>query len=362
MHEFIQSLQRVPASELSLWAMVALLALVVIAVLIRAEGRHFRRLGLGSAWLKLRVATLPILAIALVAVIVAYSATGIGGPEALAVAYLVLLTVGPLVHFGLHMLLGRRLGLTRGQAAWIGFSGLLMIGSIPAVAGAVMPYLHVAVRTWHGSETSPADATPLAPSPYQRAAARRLTLPNQEEVWAMHYQAQAGTRLVRIDMQTNDYLVKDMLHMETATMCRRDQDLHLMWPADRPLPTLHVFWKDAAGQELKSSWTLQAPETAAEPFVVPWEATTLRLPTAVARSALSLAWERKGGSPRVSSLQEISPGTDCAPQEIALPQKEELGRPNGLRLRVDHSLPKGPTWADFRRPESGSGASAGAGE
>jgi hypothetical protein len=353
MNQLIQSLQRVPASELTLWAVVALLALAVIAFLVRAEGQHFRRLGLGSAWLKLRIATLPILAIALVAVIAAYSVTGIGGPEALAVAYLALFTVGPLAHFGLHMLLGRVLGLTRGQAAWIAFSGLLMIGSIPAVAGMVMPYLHSAVHAWRGSETSPADATPLAPSPYQLVTARRLTLPNQEEVWAMHYQAQAGTRLVRIDVQTNDYLVKDMLHVETATMCRRDQDLHLMWPADRPLPLLHVFWKDAAGQELKSSWTLQAPGTAAEPFVVSWEAATLRLPAAIARSALSLSWERKGGSPWVSSLQEINPGTDCAPPEIALSEMLELGRPNGLRLRIDHTLPKGPTWADFRRPEIG---------
>lgn len=353
MHDLVQSLARVPASMLGQWSIVALIAFTIIAFLVRAEGRHFRQQGLGSAWLKLRVATLPILAISIAAVVGIFLAIGIGGPEALAVAYLTLLIVGPLVHFGLHIRLGRSLGLARGQAAWVAFSGLLMIGIIPAVAGPLMPYLYSASQALGGMKTAEVDPTPVAPLPYQAVSARRLTLPNQEEVWAIHYQAPAGITLMRIDMQTSDHRANDMLRMESATMCRRNDDLHLMWPADRPLPTLHVFWKDAAGKDLQSLLTPQAPRSAAEPFIVDWTASTLHLPVAVSRSALSLAWKREGGSPMVKALQEVSPGTDCAPQEISLPEQPELGRPNGLRLRADHTLPKGPTWADFRRPETG---------
>lgn len=355
MDELIRPLQRVPAAELGLWGVAALIALIVVAFLLRAEARHFRRQGQGSAWLKLRIATLPILAIACGAILFTLSVSGIGGPEALTAAYLALFTIGPLVHFGLHALLGRRLGLAHGQAAWIAFSGLIMIGIVPGIAGSMLP----AVRAWHGAESNETDTTPVAPSPYQAVAARRLTLPNQEEIWAIHYQAAAGTQLLRVDMQTSNYRVKDLLGMETATMCRRGQDLHLMWPADRPLPVLHVFWQDREGKEVRSEWTPQAPAAAAEAFVVNWQAALLRLPVAVSRAALSLVWERRDGSPRVSALQEISPGTDCAPQAIDLPQRGELGRPNGLRLRADHTLPKGPTWADFRRPESVAGTDAG---
>lgn len=61
--------------------------------------------------------------------------------EALAVAYLALITVGPLVFSrDSHWLLGRMLGLSRGQSAWIGFSGLLMLGIIPAIGQTLMPY------------------------------------------------------------------------------------------------------------------------------------------------------------------------------------------------------------------------------
>ena len=193
------------------------------------------------------------------------------------------------------------------------------------------------------------DNAPLAPSPYRAIAARHLTLPNHEAVWAIHYQASAGIELIRVDLESSNYRTTNMLQTETATMCRRDNDLHLLWPADRPLPVLHVYWKNPAGLTVQSNWIPQLETSASEPFLVMWETSVLRLPVAVSRSALSVAWERPEGSPLVRSLQEINPGTDCAPQEIALPELPIQGRPNTLRLRADHAQPKGMTWADFRR-------------
>lgn len=354
MNELILSLQRVPASVLSQWGIVALVALLIIAILIRAEAQHFRQQGQGAAWLKLRIATLPILAISIVAVIGTYTATGIKGMEALAVAYLALFSVGPLVHFGLHWLLGKMLGLGRGQTAWIAFSGLLMIGIVPATAGMLMPHLQTASRALSGTGATQVDNAPLAPSPYREIAARHLALPNHEAVWAIHYQASAGIELIRVDVESSNYRTTNMLQTETATMCHRNNDLHLLWPVDRPLPLLHVYWKNPAGVTMLSSWTPQPQASASEPFLVIWETSVLHLPVAVSRSALSVAWERPEGSPLVRSLREISPGTDCAPQEIVLPEQPIQGRPNTLYLRTDHAQPKGMAWADFRRSDAAS--------
>ena len=68
-----------------------------------------------SAWLKLRLATLPILAIAIAAVIATISASGVGGMEELAVGYLALFSSDPWCISG-SWLLGRAVGLRSGQA------------------------------------------------------------------------------------------------------------------------------------------------------------------------------------------------------------------------------------------------------
>ena len=195
MIEPILWLQRVPAAVLGQWGIVALVALSIIAFLIRAEGRHFHQLGYGAAWLRLRIATLPILAITIAAVIGTYSATGISGMEALAVAYLALFTVGPAVHFGLHWLLGRMLGLARGQAIWIAFSGLIMIGIIPATADMLMPHLQTASRALSGTGATEADNAPLAPSP---GGTRFLRRPIHRYLRVCSYILRPGFRTVRL--------------------------------------------------------------------------------------------------------------------------------------------------------------------
>ncbi|MCP5267442.1 MAG: hypothetical protein H6943_00240 [Zoogloeaceae bacterium] len=343
------SLWQLPTPTLGLWGLVLLFSLFTCAVLIRAEGRYFRRIGRVSAWLKLRLASLPILILAVLAVVVVFSIFGGSGMEALAIAYLVLLTIGPLVHFGLHWQVGKRFGLRSMETAWIAFSGLFLLAIIPGFFTLMQPMVNSAARVLNAQQK---DVTPVAPSPFAQISAQPQSLPNGEIVWAIHYQAPAEIRLLRIDMETTNHRARDVLALSTSTMCRRQNDIHLLWPADRPVPILHVFWKNAVGTTYQSTWAVQAPGGEVTPMNLAWSNTSVTLPVAISREALSFSWERQEGPPVVDSLRGSSPYGECAPSLMELPTRSEMGLPAALRLRTDHSLPKGPTWADFERPLS----------
>lgn len=353
MIDFLRSLQNAPLAYQIVYATSALIALAVISVMAVMEGRHFRELKLGSSWLKLRLASLLILAAAIAAILGTISAVGISGMEALAVAYLALFTVGPLVYFGLHWLLGCMLGLSRGQSAWIGFSGLLMLGIIPAVGQILMPYARDLKQVL---DERADNAIPVVPSPYKQHDARRFRLPNNSEVWAVQYQAPVSVTLLRIDMETSYGRVKNLENQSSSSLCHQGSDVHLFWPVDRPLPALHLFWKDAAGKTFQSQWKMASTEGPAAEFNIRWSEDSLQLPVPLPRDGMSLIWERADRPPIFdSSGNAVAPGA-CAPQTISLPERKELGRPHLLRLRIDHLSPKGATWADFRRPETGSKA------
>ena len=87
---------------LMLFAAAALIGFVFV---VRWERRQFMLRGLGSAWLKVRLSTIPtaLLSAALV-VIPARSASGM---EGLAVLYILLMTAAPVFWFGSHWAVGR---------------------------------------------------------------------------------------------------------------------------------------------------------------------------------------------------------------------------------------------------------------
>jgi len=343
----LDTLQQLALPDLVLWGAVAVLALAVMVYLAILEGRHFRALGCGPAWLRLRLATLPILAVALVGVFITVSAVGIDGPQALAVGYMALLSVGTLIYFGLHAIAGRVLGLHGGQAAWIAFSGLLLLGVLPAIGGTLSPFINVIAKIWKEGNIA---GVPNAASPF-KADARRLVLPGGEAVLAIAYRAPEGIRLSRVDMQGSGNRARDVLRLSTSTMCREGNDLHLFWPAERPLPALAVFWQNAAGQDRQSTLTIEAPAGDATPLSASWTATTATLSAAVPREAISLVWLRPSSPPLIDGLTRTEPEVQCI-DTVALPERAEHGRAQGLRIRIDHALPKGPTWVDLMRDKS----------
>lgn len=83
----------------------ALFALAAFALVLRWERRQFIAKGKGGSWRRVRIASLPIAALAAAIVIVPTRA--VSGMESLAVFYGLLLTVVPVFWFGAHWLVGR---------------------------------------------------------------------------------------------------------------------------------------------------------------------------------------------------------------------------------------------------------------
>lgn len=347
MDSLLSSLQKIPRFDLGLWGIVFALALAAIAFLVIAEGRQFRRQGLGAPWLKLRIATLPILAVTVAVVAGIVRSSGISGMEALAAAYLTLFTAGPLLYFGLHWLCGKMLGLRAGASLHIAFSGLLMLLIVPAAGHLLQPHVNEAGRARAESRIN---ALPRGESPYVVADARRLQTSVGAELWAIHLKARAGVRLDRLDIETPSHRNKDALRTSLpSSLCRNADDLHLLWLAERPLPTLHLFWTGPDGKAMQSTQQLVPPTGDASVFSVVWEADAVTLPVGVPGSALAMHWERESASPIVESPSAIS--VDCAPSRLALGDRHGLGLPSLLRLRIDLVPPKEPAWLDFRRPD-----------
>lgn len=88
-----------------LLAAFAILSLVAFGLLFRWEGARFAQRGQRQAWLRVRLATVPIALVAAAMAVLPARATP--GMEGLAVFYVLLLTVVPLWWFGAHWLVGR---------------------------------------------------------------------------------------------------------------------------------------------------------------------------------------------------------------------------------------------------------------
>ena len=78
-----------------IWGVLALGALLIIGLALRAERHRFASRGKAGAWLWVRLASLPIAPLAAGAVILL--ARSVSGPEALAAFYLLMFTLGPLI-------------------------------------------------------------------------------------------------------------------------------------------------------------------------------------------------------------------------------------------------------------------------
>ena len=130
-----------------IWAVLAVAALVVIALGIRAEGRWFAARSKRGPWLTLRICTIPI-AIATVGLVLMVT-RAVRGPEALLAFFAMLLTGAPLFYFGMHWIVARWLKprLETGEVAWIGFSGLMVAVGPAALANAAHPWVFMLARS-----------------------------------------------------------------------------------------------------------------------------------------------------------------------------------------------------------------------
>jgi hypothetical protein len=130
-----------------LLALFALLCLLVLVLFVRWERRKFAQLGKAQAWLPVRIATLPILAVT--AALVFIPTSRISGMEALAAFYLMLLTVAPLFWFVAHCMVGKftRPPLTFRESSQIAASPLLLLIALGLLAQFLQSFSWALLRT-----------------------------------------------------------------------------------------------------------------------------------------------------------------------------------------------------------------------
>lgn len=86
-----------------------LLAVVGFVVLLREEHKYFKKIGKGDSWKKLRFSGIPILVVSILSVLI--PAVNTSGMEGLAVFYILAFTAFPILWFGTHIVIGRRLSI-----------------------------------------------------------------------------------------------------------------------------------------------------------------------------------------------------------------------------------------------------------
>ena len=115
----------------------AVAALIGFLYLVRRERRQFLARGLASSWLKVRLSSIPIAFFTAVIVVVAARSTS--GMEGLAIFYLLLLTIAPLLWFGAHWAVGKlvRPPLSFADSARIAGSPLVYALALAVIAPAL---------------------------------------------------------------------------------------------------------------------------------------------------------------------------------------------------------------------------------
>lgn len=240
-----------------IWSVLALGALLFVGLALRAERRRFVARGKAGAWLLVRLASLPIGLLAAGAVIVL--ARAVSGPEALAAFYLLMFSLGPIVYFGLHWLVGRMATPALGarESASIGGSGLLMVILPALLASMASPWVHQLGQGAQQARRGMAAETPLA---HRILEPRRFLLPDLGEVLAEHWQAPPGVKVERMEQELGGQYLQTG-NSTGSILCRDGEDFHIFRLAAGPAPRWRMYWRDAADSLHRSDWASAPPET-----------------------------------------------------------------------------------------------------
>jgi hypothetical protein len=347
-----ETLSALTAAEQREWLLGAASVLGVMGLAFFIESLFFRRSGRVGSWLKLRLVSLVMAPLTALAVVL--PARAVSGMEGLAVFYLTLLTIGPLLWFGSHVQCGRRLrpALNTSEACLLAVSGLF-IYSIPVTAFMAAEYpLREAARQQAGKASPGA-----APLPHAVGAARRFEMPGAGLVFTQSLIAPPGLVLERIDSRQNGpwYDTAGVTH---PLFCTRGGDLHAMWSVQEPAPQLRLHWVDAGGKRGVGEY-IAAPGTqgaaAAEPFTIGFRADGFDPAAPIPRSRAFLVFTGTDGKEWIDMLsfpQEGEPReSDCllTGYRRVAPEREGPVRKVAIRFY----LPSGkPTLiGEIRRPD-----------
>jgi hypothetical protein len=113
---------------------VAVLLLVGFGLLMRWERQQFMQRGLAGPWLMIRISTIPIALATAASIVIPAGCTS--GMEGLAVFYVLLFTVAPVLWFGSHWVVGKftRPPMLFRDTAWVAASPLVYLIAIAMIA------------------------------------------------------------------------------------------------------------------------------------------------------------------------------------------------------------------------------------
>lgn len=245
--QIYDTLAALPRAEQLRWAAGALGILAVMGLAFFLESRLFKKSGRIGSWLALRFVTL--LMVPPTVALLVLPARAVSGMEGLAVFYLALFTLAPLLWFGGHILGGRwlRPAIKAGESAALAISAIA-ICAIPVTAFQAAQFsLQQAARGLAVQKRKGPDARPLA---HAAGPVQRFTMPGAGLIFTQSLIAPSGIRLERIDQRFNGpwYETRGVSH---PVFCTQGNDIHLMWSTAEPAPQLRLHWTQADGLRVK---------------------------------------------------------------------------------------------------------------
>ena len=231
-------------------------------------------------------------------------ARSVSGMEALAVFYLSMLTVTPLVWFGAHLWAGRsvRPALSLPESLALAMSGLVIL-SIPGVAffGAQRPLQHAA-RDIGAQRALPADNPALE---HRIQPVTAYTFAGAGLVYAQSLIGAPDSRLVRIEQRQGGQWPSTPTGSHPS-YCTDGNDVHLLWSVQEPPPYQRIHWAQSNGAVVRSEPTGSRRVRSAAPI-------------ASARASPSGRWGQSGRCSRPWCSSRCPPaGHLCAPCWSAL--------------------------------------------
>ena len=344
---------RMPPTVMAIWSVFALLMVIAVLVAVFCERRRYAAQNKAGAWLFVRLSSLPIAAASVAAVVI--PARAIGGPEALAAFYLLAFTAAPLVYFSLHWFAGLVAGLARKDALAIGLSGLLMLLLPALLASLAQQWVFDLARAIDGTGAAPgSNVLPGVKRPpmHQVVEQQRFTLPEIGEVWTERWQAPAGVRIERIELNVRGQYV-DVDNASSNYLCKSDEDVHVFWHGAVAPANWRVHWRDANDQRAYSDWTMTPPVAVTVAFTPEWLSDGFALPVRVPGGMVTYSWLRENGREDsrgvVDQYAAASSGSPCV-QTLRRPVTTEHQQINGMGLRLWRFDTQQMLYAMFRRP------------
>lgn len=351
------------ASNLSLfetwaWGFVGVMVLLAIGAILFQERCYFGRQGKTGSWLSMRLLALFLLLPLTVGVVV-IPARMVSGMEALAIFYVALLILAPLVWFAGHMLAGPLLrpAFSKGESLFMGASGLLIL-LLPAIAMTLAqgPIFHAQ----HSLTTSAFKGTPAAPMPYSVGPVQRFELPGVGLVFAQSLLAPTGFVLERIDRKFADAWHDTRSTMRTS-YCRDGQNLHFFWSTGELLPELRFYWRQNDGR-VHSDFV---PETGsvdmatAREFRIAFRSDGVDPPVPIPRERTAMGYFVGQEQLVYTSSTSLQPGesfeNDCIMPGYKRVAWESEGPPQAVALLFQPDVKAPVLRVEIRRPLAGTG-------